>query len=65
MSTLNLSELMIANPDLKSFGDLVMLVRRHAEREGRHFHADVKPHYPDTPRHWQDILETAFMMGEL
>jgi hypothetical protein len=41
------------------------VVRKYAEREGQYFHADVKPHYPDTPRNWQDVLETAFMMGEL
>jgi len=65
MSVLNLSELMIANPELNSFRDLVMVVRKYAEREGEYFQADVKPHYPDTPRNWQDVLETAFLMGEL
>ncbi len=65
MTTLNVSELMIANPDLNSFKDLVMAVRRYAEQDGRYFRADVKPHYPDTPRNWQDVLETAFMLGEI
>lgn len=65
MSVLNVSELMIANPDLNSFKDLVMAVRRYAEQDGMHFRVDVKPHYPDTPRNYQDVLETAFMLGEL
>jgi len=65
MAVLNLSTLMISHPDLVSFRELVMLLRTYAEREGGAFQADVKPHYPDTPRNWQDVLETAFMMGEI
>lgn len=65
MAILNLSELMISHPDLNSFRELVMLLRAYAEQEGSQFRANVKPHYPDTPKNWQDVLETAFMMGEI
>jgi hypothetical protein len=57
---LHLSHVMIANPDLASFEDLVPLVKVYAKRGERFFRMDVKPPYPDTPENWEDVLEAAF-----
>ncbi len=55
-----LSQIMIANPDLNSFFELLPMLRRYAERGERFFQPDIKPHFPDTPRNWESQLEAAF-----
>lgn len=56
---LNLSELMIQNPQFQSFDELVEAVKE--ARQGQmFFRIDVKPPYPDTPENWEDRLEAAF-----
>lgn len=58
-----LSDLIIGNPDVKSFSELENLVR-HAGDSGEMFiEFDVKPDFRDTPRKWEWILETAFTRG--
>jgi hypothetical protein len=57
---LNLSEVLIQNPDLETFEDLVKVVQQRAAGE-IHFRIDVKPSYPDTPPNWEDRLEGAFV----
>jgi len=58
-----LSDLIIGNPDVKSFSELEMLVR-HAGESGQMFiEFDVKPDFRDTPRKWEWILESAFTRG--
>jgi len=58
-----LSDLIIGHPDVKSFGELELLVR-HAGESGQMFiEFDIKPDYRDTPRKWQWILESAFTRG--
>ncbi len=61
MSMLYLSEIMITNPQIESFEELVEVVRERA-RSGRErfFRMDVKPDYRDTPENWEDRLEAAF-----
>jgi hypothetical protein len=61
---INLSELIIANPDLDSFHKLLALVRRRAGEGERFLHFDIKPDFVDTPRNWEWRLETAFYEGE-
>ncbi len=56
---LYLSELMIQNPDVKSFDELCELVKERAKGE-MHFRIDVKPSFPETPENWEDRLEAAF-----
>ena len=57
---LKLSEIMIANPQLESFDDLIPLIRGVARGGERFFRMDVKPPYSDTPLDWEDRLEAVF-----
>lgn len=57
---LKLSELLISNPELESFEDLVPLVQDVARNGERFFRMDVKPPFSDTPLDWEDRLEAAF-----
>lgn len=56
---LYLSEILIQNPQLQNFEELVEVVRKRAKGE-MFFRIDVKPPYPDTPENWEDRLEAAF-----
>ncbi len=60
---LNLSDLVIQNPESGSFHDVVLLVRQRADDGEIFLNFDVKPDYIDTPRNWQWQLETAFNRG--
>jgi hypothetical protein len=55
-----ISELIIAHPEITSFGELEELVKEAARQGTIHLSFDLKPEYPDTPRKWQDRLEIAF-----
>ncbi|NYT27805.1 sulfur relay protein DsrC [Candidatus Thiodubiliella endoseptemdiera] len=56
-----ISEVMIANPGLDTFEDLVLVLKTIAEgSDERFFQMDVKPDYGDTPENWEDRLEAAF-----
>jgi len=56
---LNLSEVLIQNPELESFEELVDRVRAGARTEF-FFRMDIRPPYPDTPANWETILESVF-----
>ena len=56
---LYLSEVMIQNPDLESFEQLMEVVQQRAQGEV-HLKIDIKPNYPDTPANWEDRIEGAF-----
>lgn len=56
---LYLSEVLIQNPQVQNFDELVDIVRQRAKGE-MFFRIDVKPPYPDTPENWEDRLEAAF-----
>lgn len=56
---LYLSEILIQNPQLESFEDLVEVVRERAKAE-MFFRMDVRPPFPDTPENWADRLEAVF-----
>jgi len=56
---LNLSEILLKHHEVKSFQDLIPLVREGAKHE-RFFRMDVKPPFSDTPENWEDILEGTF-----
>ncbi|MDC9715122.1 MAG: sulfur relay protein DsrC [Gammaproteobacteria bacterium] len=56
-----ISEVMIANPSLDTFEDLVVVLKTIAKgSDERFFQMDVKPDYGDTPENWEDRLEAAF-----
>lgn len=56
---LHLSELLIQNPHLESFDDLLEVVKDRSKSE-IHLKIDIKPNYPDTPANWEDRIEGAF-----
>lgn len=56
---LNLSEVMIQNPQLESFDELLAVVKERSKSE-IFFRIDVKPAYGDTPENWEDRLEAMF-----
>ena len=55
-----LSELLIQNPHLESFDDLLAEIGRQAQQGAIHLKIDIKPNYPDTPSNWEDRVEGAF-----
>ncbi len=56
---LYLSEVLIQNPELLNFDELLEVIKVRAKSE-MFFRIDVKPPYPDTPENWEDRLEAAF-----
>lgn len=56
---LYLSELLIKHHQLKSFEELIKLLKEIKKNE-RFFRMDVKPPFADTPDNWEDRLEAAF-----
>ncbi len=61
---LDLSDLIIQNPQINNFNDLLEAVRRRASEGEIHLQFDIKPDYRDTPRNWQWVIETAFYQGK-
>ncbi len=57
---LYLSQVLIANQDMKSFDDLKVVIKEFARRGEMHLRFDVKPQFPDTPNDWEDQLEVTF-----
>lgn len=60
----NLSDLIIYHPEVKTFEALMRLVAQTAKEGARFLNYDVKPDYGDTPKKWQTDLERVFMLGE-
>lgn len=58
---LNLSAIIIQNPDVNSFNELKEIINEYASGEVVLLNFDVKPDYRDTPKNWQWQLEGAFM----
>lgn len=58
---LYLSEIVIQNPQLNSFDDLLEVIKERAQSSGEiHLKIDIKPNYGDTPANWEDMIEGAF-----
>ena len=55
-----ISDLIIHHPEITSFVELEELVKEAARQGEIHLSFDLKPEYVDTPRRWQDRLETVF-----
>ncbi len=56
---LYLSEVLMQNPQVETFEQLVEVVKQAAQGE-IFFRIDVKPQFQDTPENWEDRLEAAF-----
>ncbi len=59
-----LSEIIIRNPQLSSFNDLLAAIRKHGGDGAILLRIDLKPDYADTPRNWEMLLEAAFSWGD-
>ena len=58
-------EIILQHPEVTSFGELLAVIRRHAEEGVRVFmEVDLKPEFPDAPRNWQSQVYAAFVWGE-
>ena len=60
----NLSELIIAHPEISSFRELENVVVGLAQAGEIHLYLDIRPEYVDTPRDWQQQLEIVLYRGE-
>jgi len=59
-----LSDIIIHNPQARSFNDLIDAIKVTADDSGRALlEIDIKPDFPDTPRNWEFLVETAFTWG--
>ena len=58
------SELLIANPKMRSFEELEAAVVEAARSGEIHLYMDIKPEFPDTPRNWERDLEIVFTRAE-
>ncbi|MCG8425880.1 MAG: sulfur relay protein DsrC [Chromatiales bacterium] len=54
-----LSEVLIQNPQVENFEDLVEVIKEQRKTQ-MFFRIDVKPQFSDTPENWEDRLEAAF-----
>lgn len=55
-----LSEIIIQNPQINSFPELIEAIRAMSSEHMLYLNFDVKPDYRDTPRNWQWQMEKAF-----
>ncbi|MDP6342532.1 MAG: sulfur relay protein DsrC [Alphaproteobacteria bacterium] len=60
---LRLSEFMIGNPQVTSFQDLLVVLGDNKTHGATLLEMDLKPDYPDTPRNWETLVESAFTWG--
>jgi hypothetical protein len=61
---IKVSELIIENPEVRSFEDLKRLVVASAKSGYRFLQFDVKPEFVDTPRNWDLVLEAVFYSAD-
>ncbi|MCB1527911.1 MAG: sulfur relay protein DsrC [Hyphomicrobiaceae bacterium] len=58
-----LSDLVIYNPQVGSFEGLLQVIAKAADEGARFVNFDIKPDFPDTPRNWQKEIERVFALG--
>jgi hypothetical protein len=56
---LYLSEVLMQNPQVETFEQLLAVVKKRSRSE-MFFRIDVKPQFQDAPEDWEDRLEAAF-----
>ncbi len=59
-TTTRLSDLIVRNPQIQTFPDLLEAVGQHGKAGATMLEIDIKPDYPETPRNWESQIETAF-----
>ena len=57
---LYLSTLLIQEKDVESFDELLEVIKVRAKSGERFIRLDLKPPYPDTPKDWEERVESAF-----
>ena len=57
---LYLSTLLIQEKDVESFDELLEVIKIRARSGERFIRLDLKPPYPDTPKDWEERVESAF-----
>ena len=62
-STVKLSEVVIRNPQVMSFPDLLQAIGKRGADGATMLEIDLKPDFPDTPRDWETKVEQAFTWG--
>ena len=62
-SLMRLSDFIIGNPQVSTFQDLLKVIADQDKHGMILLQIDLKPDYPDTPRHWQDMVESTFHWG--
>lgn len=60
---INISDLIIYHPEVTTFEQLLVVVAMAAMEGTRFLNYDVKPDFTDTPRKWQDKIESVFALG--
>ena len=63
MKVIEISNIIIHNPEINCFDDLLEAVRGITSDEVLFLDFDIKPDYRDTPRDWQSQLEAVFAGG--
>ncbi len=58
-----LSEFIITNPQVTSFQGLLEVIGDQKQHRAVLLEIDLKPEYPDTPRDWQELVDSAFTWG--
>ena len=57
---LYLSTLLIQEKNVESFDELLEIIKIRAKSGERFIRLDLKPPYPDTPKNWEEKVESAF-----
>lgn len=57
---LALSEILMANHNMKSYEELKKEITKRAQQGEMFFQMDVRPPFKDTPEDWEDELEAVF-----
>jgi len=57
---LYLSTILIQEKDVETFDELLEVVKHRAKSGERFIRLDLKPPYPDTPKNWEERVESAF-----
>ena len=59
-----LSQLIISNPEIMSFSELIKVIQGHGKTGATMLQIDIKPDYRDTPKDWESQVEVAFSWGK-
>ena len=57
---LYLSTVIIEEKDIETFDELLKVVKEKAKNGEIFIRLDLKPPYPDTPKNWEEKIESVF-----